>query len=313
MNQEKHYNTLTEYYLNKYNSKVAKIALNANFTCPNRDGTKGYGGCTYCSKLGSGDTAGDVTLSLTEQYNQIKTIILKKWKTAQFIPYLQAYSNTYAPLRTLKDIYESILRVDPEHIVEFSIATRADCFTKEIYDYLEELNRKIPLTIELGLQSSNEETGKRIHRQLTNDEFITCVKELHKRNIQVVVHIINGLPEETKEDMLKTIDFINDLDVEGIKIHSLLLLKHTLLYEEYLKKPFPILSLEEYVEIVTQQIAKLKPSILIHRLSADGVLEDLVEPKWAIKKLVVMNEIDKHLRKWNIYQGDNFKQSSHHH
>ncbi|MCM1130392.1 MAG: TIGR01212 family radical SAM protein [Roseburia sp.] len=307
MNQEKHYNTLTEYYQNKINRKVAKIALNANFTCPNRDGTKGYGGCSYCSKLGSGDTAGNPLHSIKEQYFEMKSIILKKWPNALFVPYLQAYSNTYAPLDKLKDLYEGILELDQENIVELAIATRADCFTKELYDYLEKLNQRIPLSIELGLQTSNEATAQKINRLCTNKEFIECVTELKKRNMQVVVHIINGLPNETENDMLNTIDFINALDIDGIKIHSLLLLKDTLLYEQYQKDPFPILALEEYVSITVKQIARLKPSIIIHRLAADGIKEDIILPKWPLKKLVVMNEIDKLMRKLNIYQGDDFK------
>ncbi|MDE7105915.1 MAG: TIGR01212 family radical SAM protein [Anaeroplasmataceae bacterium] len=307
MNPEKHYNTLTEYYQNKINRKVAKIALNANFTCPNRDGKKGYGGCTYCSKLGSGDTAGNPLQSIKEQYFEIKKIITKKWPSALFVPYLQAYSNTYAPLERLKQLYEGIIELDKENIVELAIATRPDCFTQELYDYLEQFNQRLPLSIELGLQTSNETTAKNINRCCTNEEFIECVKELKKRNIKVVVHIINGLPYETETDMMNTIDFINALEIDGIKIHSLLLLKDTILYEQYQKHLFPILSLEEYVSITVKQIARLKPSIIIHRLAADGIKEDIVLPKWPLKKLVVMNEIDKLMRKLNVYQGDDFK------
>lgn len=307
MNSIKHYNTLTEYYHKKLNQKVAKIALNANFTCPNRDGTKGWGGCTYCSKLGSGDTAGNPMHSIRQQYFEIKNKIVQKWPNALFIPYLQAYSNTYAPLEKLKPLYEGILALDPNHIVGLAIATRPDCFTKELYDYLEELNLRIPLTIELGLQTANEETAARINRCCTNKELITCVSNLRKRNIEVVLHIINGLPFETKKDMLQTIDFVNTLDIQGIKFHSLLLLKNTILYEQYQLHPFPILTLEEYCSIVVSQIARLKPNIIIHRLAADGIAEDIVLPKWPMKKLVVMNEIDKLCRKLNIYQGDDFK------
>ncbi|MDE6240958.1 MAG: TIGR01212 family radical SAM protein [Anaeroplasmataceae bacterium] len=313
MNQEKHYNTLTEYYQNKLNRKVAKIALNANFTCPNRDGTKGLGGCTYCSKMGSGDTAGNPLHSIRDQYFEMKSILTKKWPTALFVPYLQAYSNTYAPLEKLKELYEGILELDPNHIVELAIATRPDCFTKELYDYLNELNQKVPLSIELGLQTSNEATAQKINRCCTNAEFTDCVKELKKRNIQVVAHIINGLPNESETDMLSTIDFLNALDIDGIKIHSLLLLKDTILFEKYQKEPFPILSLEEYVDITVKQIARLKPSIIIHRLAADGIKDEIFLPKWPLKKLVVMNEIDKRMRKFNIYQGDDFKEPSHHH
>lgn len=313
MNSYKHYNTLTEYYQKKYQKKIAKIALNANFTCPNRDGSKGYGGCTYCSKLGSGDTAGNPLHSLKQQYFEVKEKLIQKWPNASFIPYLQAYSNTYAPLDELKELYESIIEFDKENIVGLAIATRPDCFTTELYDYLEELNQRINITIELGLQTSNEKTAQAIHRCCSNDEFSLCVNQLRKRQIDIVVHIINGLPNETIEDMLSTIDFLNQFDIQGIKFHSLLLLKGTLLYEEYEKQPFKILSLEEYVQIVVKQIARLNPSVIIHRLAADGIESDIVLPKWPLKKLVVMNEIDKLLRKQNIYQGDDFKQSNHHH
>lgn len=306
MNEIKHYNTLTEYYLKKFNKKIAKIALNADFTCPNKDGKKGSGGCTYCSKLGSGDTAGDVSLPLYLQFEQIKAKLIKKWPEALLLPYLQANSNTYASVEKLKSIYESILAFEPNKTVGLAIATRPDCFTEEIYDYLDDLNKRTYLSIELGLQTSNEKTANYINRCSTNNEFIECVNNLRKRNIEVVVHIINGLPYETENDMLKTIDFINNLDINGIKFHSLLVLKDTVLYEQYLNQQFKILTLEEYVNITVKQIARLKPSIIIHRLAADALEADIIAPKWPLKKLVVMNEIDKLLRLKNIYQGDDF-------
>ena len=312
MTKEKHYNTLTEYYKNKYGKKVAKIALNANFTCPNKDGTKGFGGCYYCSKLGSGDTAGNVEHPLKDQYYEIKEIITKKWPNALFVPYLQANSNTYAPIEKLKEIYEEVISFDTENTIGLAIATRPDCFNDKIYNYLEELNQKVHLSIELGLQTSNEKTAKIINRCSTNQEFIDAVNNLRKRNIEVVVHIINGLPYETEYDMLNTIDFINDLDIQGIKFHSLLLLKDTILYNNYQKEPFNIMSLEEYVNVVVKQISRLKPTMIIHRLAADAIFDDIMIPKWPIKKLVVMNEIDKQLRLKNIYQGDDFKPNHHH-
>ena len=312
MTRNKNYNALSDYYKEKYNKKVAKIALNANFTCPNKDGKKGFGGCTYCSKLGSGDTAGDRHLSLTEQFYQIKEIMDNKWNDLLYIPYLQANSNTYGSLEKLKSVYEEILSIKENKIVGLAIATRPDCFSEEIYNYLEQLNKTIPLSIELGLQTSNEKTAKKINRLSTNEEFIDAVNNLRKRNIEVVAHIINGLPFETETDMMNTIDFINQLDIQGIKFHSLLILKDTQIYEDYQNEPFHIQTLEEYVDICVKQIARLKPSIIIHRLAADGVINDIVMPKWPIKKLVVMNEIDKLMRKLNIYQGDDFK-SNHHH
>ena len=312
MDNLKRYNPLFVKYKQKYQQKVAKIALNANFTCPNKDGKKGYGGCIYCSKLGSGDTAGNKDLTLKLQFQEIKQKIERKWPNSLFIPYLQANSNTYSSLDNLKKIYEEIISLDPK-IVELAIATRPDCFSDEIYDYLEKLNRRIPLTIELGLQTANEHTALYINRCLTNQEFVVCVNELRKRKIEVVVHIINGLPNETEKDMLNTIDFINQLDIQGIKFHTLLILKDTKLADIYFKNPFPIMSLDEYANILSKQIAKLKPSIVIYRLSADAKKDDLIAPKWPLKKLVVNNTIDKLLKEKNIYQGIDFKESNHHH
>ena len=302
----KPYNSLNEYYKHKFNAKISKIALNGNFTCPNRDGKKGFGGCTFCSSLGSGDLAGDKSKALKEQFKDISKIMLKKWPNSSFIPYLQANSNTYKDVDSLKKIYDECLTLS-DKIVGLDIATRADCITEDIAKLLGEYNKKIPVTVELGLQTSNEKTGIKINRCMTNDEFIEAVNLLRNYNIEIVVHIINGLPNETLDDMLNTIDFINKLDVQGIKFHSLLILNNTKLYEEYKNEHFKILTLEEYVKITSLQIANLKDSIIIHRLAADGVLDDLIEPKWTIRKMVVMNEIDKYLRKNNMYQGMNYK------
>ncbi len=300
--KDKPYNTLNQYYKEKYHKKVAKIALNANFTCPNKDGKKGYGGCSYCTPLGSGDYAGNINHSLEQQYKEIKEIMNKKWPDALYIPYFQANSNTYASVEVLKNTYEPILNLDKD-IIGISIATRADCLPDDVINYLNELNKKYPVQIELGLQTSNEKTGIRINRLSTNQEFISSVKKLRENNIEVVAHIINGLPGETEEDMLNTIDFINSLDIQGIKIHSLLLLNNTKLYKEYQNNPFHILTIEEYVDITVKQIRRLKDTIIIHRLAADGVIDNLVAPSWSIRKLVVMNEIDKKMRETKAYQG----------
>lgn len=304
--KEKPYNTLNEYYKYKYNSKVAKIALNADFTCPNKDGKKGYGGCTYCSKLGSGDFAGDKNLSLKEQFNSIKKIMEKKWPNILYMPYLQANSNTYASIERLEALYNEVLDLYPQKTVGISIATRADCIDSDIASLLGKFNKKTNVQIELGLQTSNEETAKLINRCSTNEELINAVNLLRKYNIEIVVHIINGLPNETIDDMLNTIKFINKLDIQGIKIHSLLVLENTIMAEQYKKSPFHILTLEEYVDITAKQITYLRPDIIIHRLAADGVVDDLITPKWSIKKLVVMNEIDKLMRKNNDYQGKKY-------
>lgn len=309
MNNEKHYNTLNNYYQFKYQKKVFKVSLNGGFSCPNKDGKKGFGGCTYCSELGSGDFAGDINKSLPEQFFEMKKIMEQKWPNALYIPYFQANSNTYADIATLKEKFESVIHLD-EKIVMLSISTRPDCLDDDIIAYLGELNTKIPIQIELGFQTSNEKTIQAINRNCTNQEFERAIKLLREQNIEVVVHIINGLPDETKEDMLNTIKYLNQFDYQGIKIHLLHIMKNTKMGEDYLKNPFKTLTLAEYVDIVTEQIRILKPSIIIHRLTGDAPRDLLIEPLWSLKKFVVMNEIDKEMRKKNAYQGDHYNGQS---
>jgi radical SAM protein (TIGR01212 family) len=301
MDKNKRYNSIDRYYKAKYGKKVAKISLNGNFSCPNKDGKKGFGGCIYCSESGSGDFAGDKALDILTQFDQIKTIIDKKWPDSLYMPYLQANSNTYGNVEKLKEVYEPLTTL--KDIVGISIATRADCFDEEIYAYLADLNKRVPLQIELGLQTIHEHTAKLINRKTELKEFKDAIYRLREIGIEIVVHIINGLPYESKLDMLETIKFINTLDIQGVKIHSLLVLKNTALANLYEKEKFKILSLEEYVDITVSQIELLRPDIIIHRLGADSSLEDLIEPLWTRKKLVVMNEIDKLLRKKDSYQG----------
>ncbi len=305
-NDEKHYNTLANYYLNKYHEKVAKISLNAGFSCPNKDGTKGYGGCSYCSRSGSGDFAGKPSDDLKTQFEKIKKVMVKKWPNTLYIPYLQANTNTYAEVSRLEEIYTKLLSLDP-NVVQISIATRADCLENEKIALLSKINKIIPVQIELGLQTSNEKTASLINRGSSNEELIDAVRRLRRENIEIVIHIMNGLPGEDEADMLNTIEFINKLDIQGIKIHSLCILKNTKMGDDYLKKPWPLLSLEEYVKITVEQIRHLREDIIIHRLSADADLNDLIAPLWTRKKLVVMNEIDKLMRKNNYYQSDQFK------
>ena len=301
MDKNKRYNSIDRYYKAKYGKKVAKISLNGNFSCPNKDGVKGFGGCIYCSSSGSGDFAGDKTLDILSQFEQIKQIIDNKWPNSLYMPYLQANSNTYGTIEKLKSVYEPLTKL--KDIVGISIATRADCFNDEIYEYLDDLNKRIPVQIELGLQTIHDKTAKLINRQTSLDEFTEAIKRLRTINIEIVIHIINGLPYETKEEMLETINFINQLDIQGVKIHSLLVLKNTALAKLYEKEQFPLLSLEEYVDITVTQIEHLRDDIIIHRVGADSSLEDLIAPLWTRKKLVVMNEIDKLLRKKDSYQG----------
>ena len=297
----KRYHTLDYFYKNKFNSKVFKVSLNGNFTCPNIDGTVGYGGCIYCSSLGSGEFAGDKNKDLITQFNEVKTMMEHKWPNSKYIGYFQANTNTYAPLNELIDKYETILKLD--NVIGLNIATRADSITEECMDYLEELSKKTYLTIELGLQTIHEKTSKLINRCHTLDCFNKCVKELRKRNINVVVHIINGLPYETKEMMIETVKYLNNLDIQGIRIHMLSILKNTKLEKLYKEKPFHVLEKLEYVDIVCDQLEYLRPEIVINRITGDPKKEDLIEPNWLIKKFTVLNEIDKELVRRDSYQG----------
>ena len=300
-NTNKRYHTLDFYYKAKFKEKVFKVSLNANFTCPNIDGTVGYGGCIYCSKSGSGEFAGNKDDDIVKQFNEIKEMMHKKWPKAKYIGYFQAHTNTYAPVEELKKVYEPIL--NQENVVGLNIATRPDAITNECLDYLEELNKRTYLTIELGLQTTKEETSKLINRCHTLKCFEDMVKELRKRNIDVVVHIINGLPYETKEDMINTVKYLNNLDIQGIKIHMLSVIKNTPLEKMYKKEKFHLLTKEEYIDIVVEQLKYLRPEIVIHRITGDPKLDELVEPDWLVKKFCVLNDIDKEMVKQNTYQG----------
>lgn len=302
MTKEKPYNTLNAYYRHRFGKKVFKVSLNGGFTCPNKDGSKGYGGCIYCSESGSGDFSGDKTKPLSEQFKTVKEMMEHKWKDGLYISYFQANTNTYDTVERLRTLYYEAINLD-EKVIGLSIGTRPDAFNDDIYDLLEEISHKTYLQVELGLQTINQESAQYINRGHDLACFTDCVTELRKRNIEVVVHIINGLPNETKEDMLKTVDFVNTLDIQGIKIHLLHVMKNTKLGRIYLEEPFKILTLEEYVDITVTQIERLDPSIIIHRLTGDSPRELLIEPQWSLKKFVVMNEIDKVLRVTNSYQG----------
>ena len=297
----KRYHTLDYFYKNKFGKKVCKISLNAGFTCPNKDGTKGYGGCIYCSKLGSGDFAGNKEKDLITQFNEVKEIMKKKWPDALYIGYFQANTNTYAKTEVLKQKYEPILEL--ENVIGLNIATRPDAITEDCLDYLEELSTRTYLTVELGLQTIHEKTTKLINRGHDLECFTNMVKELRKRNINVVVHIINGLPYETKEMMLETVEYLNKLDIQGIKIHMLHIIKDTRLANLYNQEKFHILTKEEYIDIVIEQLERLRPEIIINRITGDPVKEDLIEPTWLLKKFCVLNDIDKEMVKRNSYQG----------
>ncbi len=298
----KRYHSLDYYYRQRFGFKIAKISLNGGFTCPNKDGTKGLDGCIYCSKLGSGDFGGNPALSLRKQFDDLRCIIDKKWENAKYIAYFQANTNTYDTLENLKRRFEEVLTFP--NVIGLAIATRPDAIEEEVLDYLSELSKRTYLSIELGLQTSNDKTAQYINRGHDTKCFEETVKRLNSKNIEVVAHIINGLPGESKEDMINTVKFLNSLDIDGIKIHMLNVIKNTKLADIYDKEKFPILELEEYCNIVCEQLECLKEDIVIHRITSDPDPDDLIAPLWTVKKFIVMNTIDKMMKAKNIYQGD---------
>lgn len=294
----KRYYTLNYYNKMKYNSKVFKVSLNAGFGCPNKINGKG---CIYCYN-GSGENSG---MPLIEQFNKVKDIVSKKWPNSKYIGYFQADTNTYAPLPILRKKYEEILSLP--NVIGLNIATRCDALPDDVLDYLEELNKRTNLVIELGLQTIHESTSKLINRGHTLKQFEEAVNKLRKRNIDVVVHIINGLPYETKEMMLETVKYLSNLDIQGIKIHMLFILKNTELANLYEKEKFHILTKEEYVDITCDELELLRENIVINRITGDPDKNLVIEPTWLIKKFSVLNEIDKEMERRNSYQGIKYK------
>ena len=290
----KRYHTLNYYNKTKYGCKVFKVSLNAGFSCPNK---KNSTGCIYCYN-GSGENDG---MDLISQFNKVRDNNLKKWQSAKYIGYFQAGTNTYADTETLKSKYEPILKLD--NVIGLNIATRCDALDDDVLDYLEDLNNRTDLIVELGLQTIHEDTSKLINRGHTLEQFENAVLELRKRNIDVVVHIINGLPFETKEMMLDTVRYLNKLDIQGIKIHMLFILKDTPILNLYNTTHFHVLSKEEYIDIVIDQLELLRPEIVIHRITGDPIKELLVEPSWLLKKFSVLDDIDKEMVRRDSYQG----------
>lgn len=291
----KRYHTLNYFFRNKFGSKVFKVALNAGFTCPNYKN----GGCIYCSH-GSGNNYQE--MDLVEQFNLVKIPLERKWPNSKYIAYFQANTNTYAPLTVLKEKYEQVLNIP--NVYGLDIATRSDALSEEILDYLSELNKRTFLIVELGLQSMHEDTLKFIRRGHDLKNFEEAVKKLKERNIFVVVHIINGLPYETKEMMIETVKYLNTLGIDGIKIHMLYISTGTPLALIYKERPFSLLTKEEYIDIVCEQLEYLDPKIVIMRITGDPIKEELIAPTWLVKKFCVLNDIDKEMKKRDIYQGD---------
>ena len=297
----KRYHTWNYYLRNTFGEKIFKVSINAGFTCPNIDGKVAYGGCTYCSKEGSGDFAGNPKDDLIKQFNDIKEMMLRKWPNAKYIGYFQAYTNTYAPLEVLKEKYETILAQDD--VVGLSISTRPDCLEDDVLEYLAELNERTNLWVELGLQTIHDSTSKIINRGHDYKTFLEGVEKLKSKNIKTVVHIINGLPGEDYNMMMETAKAVADLNVHGIKIHLLHVIKNTPMARMLEKNMMSLMTQDDYVNLVCDQLEILPPEMVIHRLTGDSKKEDLVGPLWSLKKWEVLNAIDETMKARESYQG----------
>lgn len=289
----------------RFGEKIYKVALDAGMTCPNRDGTLGSRGCIFCSAGGSGDFAGSRQDSITQQIEKQAASIRQKRGVAKFIAYFQAYTNTYAPVDYLRKIYtEAISHPD---IVAISIGTRPDCLDEDILQFLDELNQKKPVWVELGLQTIHETTARYIRRGYPLSCFEQAVSELRKRNLDVIVHTILGLPGESKNDILSTIEYLNHGDIQGIKLQLLHVLKGTDLAEDYLAGKFQVYSMEEYLELVIDCLEHLNPEIVIHRLTGDGPKDLLIAPLWSSAKRTVLNTLHRECKLRHAFQGKQYK------
>ncbi|MBO6047292.1 MAG: TIGR01212 family radical SAM protein [Erysipelotrichaceae bacterium] len=298
----KRYHTYNYFLKTKYHQKIAKVALNADFTCPNRDGTVGFGGCTFCSAKGSGDFAGDVNQTLMTQFVQGVKMMTRKWPDAQFIAYFQAFTNTYAPVERLQERFEPFAQMD--NVVGIAIGTRADCIDEDIAAYLADLNTRTDVYVELGLQTIHDETAKRVNRGHDYETFKQAVALLRRYHLDVCVHIINGLPYETFDMMLETAKAVGQLDIQALKIHSLYIIEQTVLANEYREHPFPVMTRDDYIKLVVEQLRYIPARVVIERLTGDAVAEDLIAPLWSRNKTTILNDIDKLMAKNDIIQGD---------
>lgn len=301
LNTMKPYNDLNESLQQRFGEKLYKLTLNIGCTCPNRDGSLGSRGCIFCSAGGSGEFAGDPACSVTQQIEAGICALAGKRPVKRYIAYFQAYTNTYAPIDYLQKVYEEAL-VHPK-IAAIAIATRPDCLPPAILDLLSDLNHKKPVWVELGLQTIHEETAAFIRRGYPLPVFRQAVEDLHARDLEIITHVILGLPGETKEMMLDTIRYLNTLPIDGIKLQLLHILKHTDLADCYARTGFHVLTLEEYSDLVISCLEVCRPDLIIHRLTGDGPRDLLIAPTWSSAKRQVLNTIHKELKQRNTYQG----------
>ena len=296
------YNTTLEYYENKYGERVHKICVDGGFTCPNRDGSKGYGGCIFCGERGSGEKL--TPLKIQEQIKNYLTSY-KIERANKFIVYFQNFSGTYASIDHLKKIYDSCL-ID-HRIVGINIGTRPDCISEDIAKLLSDLNQKIDITIELGLQTSNEQIGEIINRKYTNNDFSNAVKILNKHNIDVIAHIMIGLPNETFKDIIDTTNFINKHKLLGLKIHSTYVIEGTKLGDLYKSQQYTPISLDYYIKNLAYVINNISSNLILFRIVADAPKNLLLAPEWNAHKKLTLNAINKYFEENDVFQGKDFK------
>ena len=308
---EKRYYSLDYYLKQAYGEKLYKIALDGGMSCPNRDGTLGTGGCIFCSEGGSGDFAGNRNVSIASQIEEGKALVEKKHTGSSYIAYFQAYTNTYAPVDYLEKIY--LEAINEPDVKILSIATRPDCLSPEILDLLDRLNKIKPVWIELGLQTIHKASSDFIRRGYELDVFEKAVYDLDRLGIPVIVHTILFLPNETREMMLETISYLNQIPIDGIKLQLLHVLEHTDLARYYREDPFHLPDLNEYLETLSLLLSKLRPDIVVHRITGDGPKNILIEPKWTGNKRLVLNSIQKYLKDFDIWQGKEYSCQKHLH
>ena len=299
-----HYYSLNSYLKEKFKTKVYKLALSSGLSCPNRDGTLSTNGCIFCSNGGSGEFAADCSLSITEQIESAKKRVSNKIKDGKYVAYFQSFTNTYGDVDYLREIFsEAIIHPD---IVALSIGTRPDCLPDDVLTLLDELNQIKPVWVELGLQTTNEITAQYINRGYPLEVFDNAIKSLNQMNIDIIVHLIVGLPGETKDDILNSVKYVSSLKIAGIKLQLLHILKNTPLEKEYLLNRFDVLSLEEYVDIIAECISHIPENIVIHRITGDGPKSLLIAPLWSADKKKVLNYINRRFNELNLIQGSNY-------
>jgi radical SAM protein (TIGR01212 family) len=305
---KKRYHSWNYHLRQTFGHKVFKVALDGGFDCPNRDGTVSHGGCTFCSAAGSGDFAGNRAESIEKQFHDIKVRMHHKWKNGKYLGYFQAFTNTHAPVSELREKFEVVL--EQEGVVGLSIATRPDCLPDDVVEYLAELNERTYLWVELGLQTVHERTALLINRAHDFQCYIDGVNKLRKHNINICSHIINGLPLETPEMMMETAKEVAKLDVQGIKIHLLHLLKGTPMVKQYEKGLLSFLTFDEYIKLVCDQLEMIPPEMIVHRITGDGPADLMIGPMWSLNKWEVLNAIEAELVRRDSYQGKFFCKES---